>query len=177
MTDTDDRRKNPSPPPVRRLFFANIAPGRPYHAALSATERAKAHGMRVTEHCHDFYEMLLVLAGEAVHGINGIETPLRAGDLILLRPDDRHYIRFQTGRHFYYINIAVDADMWHGFHTLTGAEKPLDAPIVRPAAVKTVPLAQDEPPDECAAAFRRALSLTTRRTILLTACRTTPRRG
>ena len=51
--------------------------------------------------------MIFVLAGDAVHGINGSETALRASDLVLLRPGDRHFIRFKTGVFLHYINIAV----------------------------------------------------------------------
>lgn len=138
---------------IRCLRFENVAPGRPYHAALSVTKESGARGFRVTEHTHDFYEMIFVLAGDAIHGLNGTATMLREGELTLLRPGDRHFIRFQTGRFLHYINIAVDAEMWQGFHTLAGIATTLDAPVILNTAT------MDGVTAECATAFQHALVL------------------
>ncbi len=137
---------------VRCLRFANVAPGRPYHAALLATRASGARGFQVTEHSHDFYEMVFVLAGDALHGLNGVAAVLRAGELVLLRPGDRHYIRFQTGRLFHYINIAVEADLWRNFHDLAGVATDLAAPVIVNTGTGGVA-------EECAAAFQHALML------------------
>ena len=142
------------PRTVRCLRFQSIAPGRPYHAALSATEGTNARGFRITEHSHDFYEMIFVLAGNALHGINGSPTQLGAGDLILLRPGDWHYIRFETGRRLHYINIAMDADLWRRFHALVSDSAEPAAPVVRSASEQAIEKGVGE---ACDAAFRRAL--------------------
>jgi AraC family cel operon transcriptional repressor len=121
------------------------------------TKESGARGFQVTEHSHDFYEMVYVLAGDAIHGLNGTVMALRAGELVLLCPGDRHYIRFHTGRFFHYINIAMDADMWRDFHRLAGIATNLDAPVI----VNTVAAAHSANgvADECTAAFRHALQL------------------
>ncbi len=144
-----------APRTIRCLRFQTIAPGRPYHAALSATEGTKARGFRITEHSHDFYEMIFVLAGSALHGINGNPTQLGAGDLILLRPGDWHYIRFETGRRLHYINIATDADLWRRFHTLVSDAALPAAPVVRSATERIAGTGAGE---ACQAAFQRALA-------------------
>ncbi|MBC8134397.1 MAG: AraC family transcriptional regulator [Fibrella sp.] len=138
---------------IRCLRFENVAPGRPYHAALSITRESSARGFRVTEHSHDFYEMIFVLVGDAIHGLNGTTTMLREGELTLLQPGDRHFIRFQTGRFFHYINIAIDAEMWRNFHDLAGIGTNRDAPVI----VSTTNI--NGATDECASAFRHALVL------------------
>jgi len=137
----------------RCLRFADVAPGRPYHAALSVTPAYHARGFKISEHTHDFYEMIFVLAGDAVHGVNGKETNLRAGNLVLLRPGDRHFIRFKTGVFLHYINIAVDASLWQNFHALIGVTTNTDAPVVRTLS----PAASHGDTDDCEATFRRAL--------------------
>lgn len=143
-----------APRTVRCLRFQSIAPGHPYHAALSATEGTNARGFRITEHSHDFYEMIFVLAGNALHGINGSPTQLGAGDLILLRPGDWHYILFETGRLLHYINIAMEADLWRGFHGLVSDAAEPAAPVVRSASERVNERGVGE---ACEAAFRRAL--------------------
>lgn len=55
-------------------------------------------------HCHDFYEVFLVLGDGAVHVINGEEKPLCRGFLSLVRPDDCHFFRFT--RRTEMVNIA-----------------------------------------------------------------------
>jgi AraC-like DNA-binding protein/mannose-6-phosphate isomerase-like protein (cupin superfamily) len=139
--------------PVQILHFENFAPGRPYHAALSVTRESGAYGFRATEHAHDFYEMLFVVDGGAIHGLNGDATILHPGDLVLLRPQDRHYLRFQTGRHFHYINIAIDAALWRDFHHLAGIASDIPAPVTRNTHTST----ESDSFAECFAAFQRAL--------------------
>lgn len=114
--------------------------------------------------------MLYILAGDATHGLNGTAMPLRAGELALLRPGDRHYIRFHTGRFFHYINIALDADLWRKFHEVAGIGTTLDSPVT----VNTVAAvnAADGVTDECAAAFRHALVLFQNADIAAAALRT-----
>lgn len=138
---------------IRCLLYANVAPGRPYHAALSSTEGASARGYRVTEHTHDFYEMVYVLAGDALHGVNGGDLPMRAGDLFLLHPGDRHDIRFRAGRPLHYINIAMHAAMWRSFHELAEIPTSFDAP----QAINVFAAGSTNDCDDCTAAFQRAL--------------------
>ncbi len=41
-------------------------------------------------HCHDFYEIILVIKGKAVHYINGQKQLLGAGSCVIIRPADNH---------------------------------------------------------------------------------------
>jgi AraC family transcriptional regulator, dual regulator of chb operon len=41
-------------------------------------------------HCHDFYEIFLVVRGEVTHYVNGEEVTLTEGTLVFMRPDDVH---------------------------------------------------------------------------------------
>lgn len=43
-------------------------------------------------HCHDYYEMIYIYDGEAVHNINNVSYKLIAGSLVLLTPNDSHSI-------------------------------------------------------------------------------------
>ena len=140
--------------PVKRLELATIAPGKPYHAALSSTESSRAGSYRFTEHNHDFYELMFVVAADAVHGINGETMPLRAGDLIFLHPDDKHFVRFQSDAFLHYINIAVEAELYRTFQGMIGLSALLDRPADRKPTIAALYGAAG---DDCATAFRRAL--------------------
>lgn len=50
----------------------------------------KKHGVMVSEHWHDFYELLYILDGEAKQIINNIEFTLHPGDILLISPGDIH---------------------------------------------------------------------------------------
>ena len=43
-----------------------------------------------TVHWHDFFEMELILEGQAIHILNGTPYPVKAGSLYLLTPADLH---------------------------------------------------------------------------------------
>lgn len=57
-------------------------------------------------HTHDFVEILLVESGNGIHLVNGVEQPLRAGDLVFVRADDHHTFRVIRGGMFTYVNLA-----------------------------------------------------------------------
>lgn len=108
-----------------------------------------------TSHCHDFYEMMYILDGTALHRVNGENHPLQTGDLIFIRPDDCHAIRGRASGRVFFINIAFPARSWESFREMFD----LDLPCVgeggqsQPPAAK-VPASHQE---ECAQIFRRAL--------------------
>ena len=60
------------------------------------------------EHTHNYYEILIVTAGEYIHYINGKTFSLKEGDAYLIRPTDSHKIlpslNGQSARH---INLLV----------------------------------------------------------------------
>jgi len=47
-------------------------------------------------HAHDFYEMIYVVSGSCTHDVNGMETIMPAGSLMLLRPEDVHCFTAQS---------------------------------------------------------------------------------
>ncbi|MDD5602629.1 MAG: AraC family transcriptional regulator [Eubacteriales bacterium] len=51
-----------------------------------------AHG----PHYHDFYEMFLVVKGNAVHNVNGEKQWISDGSLVFVRPGDKHYYEQDT---------------------------------------------------------------------------------
>lgn len=58
------------------------------------------------DHDHDFPELFLMERGHAIHLINGKEQDLHAGDLVLMRPPDRHCFSSPSGEPFRYVNVA-----------------------------------------------------------------------
>lgn len=42
------------------------------------------------QHCHDYAEVFWCESGSAIHHINGHDIPVKAGDVICIRPDDIH---------------------------------------------------------------------------------------
>lgn len=47
----------------------------------------------VVEHSHDFFELFLVEHGQLHHWINGLEERLEVGQLVFMRPQDRHALQ------------------------------------------------------------------------------------
>jgi AraC-like DNA-binding protein/mannose-6-phosphate isomerase-like protein (cupin superfamily) len=101
---------------MKRLLWKDIAPGAAMHAAFIDIRAARGYTM--ARHCHDFYELLWVLAGRATHEANGHETVLTPETLVLVRPDDAHTIQASRGAQLQYINIAFRADLWRHFVAL-----------------------------------------------------------
>ena len=52
------------------------------------------------EHDHTFFEIVLIIRSSADHIVNGITSRVSRGDMILLRPKDRHYFKI-TGKEPY----------------------------------------------------------------------------
>lgn len=60
-------------------------------------------------HDHDFYEILFVLRGDAIHCVNdGVQT-LKAGDVVFVRPKDKHFVSpyGMSSEKFEFFNIHV----------------------------------------------------------------------
>jgi len=63
---------------------------------LSANEAFHIARVNITSsqdlslHTHDYVEMLWIKKGTGIHHINGEQVKLSAGDLVMIRPDDRH---------------------------------------------------------------------------------------
>jgi len=105
---------------LRHLRFDRIAPDRLFHAALAADFPRRADALL---HTHDFSEAMYVLDGTGTHALNGADYALRAGDLLWIRPQDRHGFYVSPGQKMHFINIAFRQDLWEDFRRLA-----LDAP-------------------------------------------------
>lgn len=151
---------------VRRLLFADIAPGRDFHAALVQMEPSNP---ATASHCHDFWEMMYVLEGAGTHKINGRPMPLSAGDILWIRPPDAHAISRRSGQSLHFLNVAFAAPAWAEFRAAAHLETqtaPWETSHLPP--MMTLPAAQRAP---CALAFEQALHAFHRRPTRLDLCR------
>ena len=56
-------------------------------------------------HCHEYYEIFLMIKGKALHGVNGKTDLIEAGTLIFIRKDDAHDYMSVDGS-FEFANLA-----------------------------------------------------------------------
>jgi len=88
--------------------FADFTPvGESYHFAqpeLQADNAARYHD-------HDFHEIFWVRRGRGEHRLNGAKLPLRAGQLWLVRPADRHAVT-GTAAPVGVVNLAFPSRSW-----------------------------------------------------------------
>jgi AraC family cel operon transcriptional repressor len=92
---------------VPRLLIRNFVPADGhYHVARHLRSLGRSGG----EHTHDFAEVFWIESGAAVHVVNGQSQEARAGDLVLMRPADRHGFRAPSaegyGPSFALVNVA-----------------------------------------------------------------------
>lgn len=100
------------------LRWAEFAAGLPYHAALVPVTGGRRD--RPEPHTHaDFHELVLVTAGAGAQRVGETEMPLRAGDLALVRPQDRHEFT-ATAAGMRFVNIAFPSERWRAFADLAG---------------------------------------------------------
>lgn len=98
--------------------FETYARGRPYHAALvDLRGDSSPHGHL------DYYEMMAVVEGEGEQRLATGAQRLLPGDLLLVRPGDRHGLTGdgRCGVRFY--NIAFPAAAWRAFVGLAAVER------------------------------------------------------
>lgn len=103
---------------VTRLTFEQHAFGRPFHAArVRFAPRAQDSDL----HWHsDFYELACVVAGNGVQLLADGGHDLVQGDVLFVRPDDRHAFRGSGPGGLEFLNIAFPASTWRGFVDLAG---------------------------------------------------------
>ena len=90
---------------MKTLLWDRItSPGQVAHVA----RRRLSGPDPVTVHTHDFAEVLWVEAGRGVHEAGGARSEMRAGDLVLIRPTDRHGF-FDGNADFTIVNVAFPA--------------------------------------------------------------------
>lgn len=136
------------------LRFESHAFGRPYHAARV---RIPARARDTELHTHeDFHELMGVVSGSGEHLLTRGVDELVAGDVVLVRPQDRHAVRGSAPDGLEFINVAFPSSAWRGFLDLTrtdptGSWAASRGPVTfhAPAAIATFEHAlvrfQDEP--------------------------------
>ena len=65
----------------------------------------------VDVHWHDYYELSLVLSGEAEHVVNGEVRAIRPGSAFLLSPADFHSIHSPGGRDLTCYNVVIGSEL------------------------------------------------------------------
>ncbi|HZX02143.1 AraC family transcriptional regulator [Kribbella sp.] len=99
------------------LRFEAHAFGRPYHAARV---RIPARARDTELHTHaDFHEFMGVVSGGGEHLLTAGVEELRAGDVVLVRPSDRHAVRGAAPEGLEFVNVAFPSSLWQGFLDLT----------------------------------------------------------
>ncbi|MFI6602400.1 AraC family transcriptional regulator [Nonomuraea sp. NPDC050536] len=100
------------------LRWVEFAAGLPYHAALVPVSGSRRD--RPEPHSHaDFHELVFVTTGAGAQRVGESEQPLRAGDVVLVRPHDRHEFS-ATAEGMRFINIAFPSERWRVFADLVG---------------------------------------------------------
>jgi AraC family cel operon transcriptional repressor len=103
---------------MNRLCYADVAEGRPYHAALVPISDSTG---RMLPHSHaDFHELLYVVRGRGWQQVAGMRQDLSAGDLVLVRPQDAHEFSTRRDGEFQFINVAFPSERWLAFADFAG---------------------------------------------------------
>lgn len=68
-------------------------------------------------HTHDFYELVIILKGTAIHIVNGKEYPIKAGDTFIIHGDLSH--GYRDVHELEYINIMFDIPVIQQFSLLS----------------------------------------------------------
>lgn len=100
---------------MSKLRFSRLQqPPALYHANVTRV----GPGQATLAHTHDFVEFFLVLQGGGTHHWNQQRIHLAPGDLVLIRPSDRHWYSTTRLESLVFINIAVAAAWWAHFSAL-----------------------------------------------------------
>jgi AraC family transcriptional regulator, dual regulator of chb operon len=103
---------------MSELRFADVAAGRPYHAALVPIAESTHRSL---PHTHaDFHELLYVTRGRGWQQVGGERQDLWSGDLVLVRPQDAHGFGTRRDGEFQFINIAFPSERWRSFADFAG---------------------------------------------------------
>lgn len=97
-----------------------------YRYIISTTEYFRPH-------YHDYYELFVMLDGNALHIVNGAEIKLTRGDMVFIRPSDTHDYICENGKVFSMMNITLTSKTVDDLFTFLGEAFPS-------AALKNSPL-------------------------------------
>ncbi|MBQ3063794.1 MAG: helix-turn-helix domain-containing protein [Clostridia bacterium] len=94
--------------------FTDSHTGCSYRYVYSDTEYFRPH-------YHEYYEVFLLLEGEALHIVNGEQVPLSEGCLVLVRPADCHDYLSVSGKPFSMLNITFTSAIFEELIAYLGA--------------------------------------------------------
>lgn len=83
-------------------------------------------------HTHEFYEMFLVTDGKALHLVNDSVQNIERGDLVLIRPNDKHCYDFYQSFDFKFVNMAFSVETLFSVVSLFQPDKPMDKILTDP---------------------------------------------
>lgn len=103
-----------------------------------------AEEITTVPHCHDFYEMFLVVNGRIRHIVNEVTQQLTAGALTLIRPDDIHHFCQDRNSECQLINLSFAQKTMNdllnylggGFQNSQFLTAPLPFTVTLPLAIK-----------------------------------------
>ncbi|WP_168123282.1 helix-turn-helix domain-containing protein [Paenibacillus sp. HB172176] len=102
-----------------------------FHIVHSARHAYPLHG-------HDFYEIFIVTAGQCTHNINGEVQILTEGDMVFIRPEDRHGYDLFEGGDCQFLNVNFYNEVVEGAFDYMGhasfvhaLKSPILSPVVR----------------------------------------------
>lgn len=96
-----------------------------YRYVYSDTERFRPHW-------HEYYEIFLMLEGEALHHVNGAKFKLVKGSLVFVRPQDCHDYTSTSGEVFSLVNITYSAETVEAMFQYLGEGFPAKALLEAP---------------------------------------------
>lgn len=105
--------------------FVDQKTGISYRYVHSTTEYFRPH-------YHDYYELFLILDGEAIHMVNGTRILLERGAMVFIRPRDLHDYALKDGRGFSMLNITFTAQTAEALLSYLGAGFPTDRLLEAP---------------------------------------------
>lgn len=83
-------------------------------------------------HTHEFFEMFIVTEGKALHLVNDSVQNIEGGDLVLMRPDDRHCYDFYQSFDFAFLNYAFSVEAVFSAVSLFLPDKPMEKILSQP---------------------------------------------
>lgn len=72
-------------------------------------------------HKHNYYEVFLVIDGNAQHEVNGERYTLERGSLVLMRPDDEHCYAEPISENYQFINFILTQELFQSIAQFLGS--------------------------------------------------------
>ena len=94
-------------------WFVDMKTGCSYRYVNSRTERFKPH-------MHDYYEIFIMLEGNAYHTANGKTRKLQTGDTVFIRPTDYHDYGHINDKPFNFLNLTFTSDTFDSIMKFLG---------------------------------------------------------